>query len=148
MHYLRDHLQGGVIQGGMRQQNLKCALVAFVREFTLEHVEAELALSGNMFLGIDKPKRCRRIDESSDEPGTRHTVNFDTPPGHPDASSDTLQIRFRGLSRLNTQRSLLNGLHNSFQFLPARRSEEIDSPDLVKLTFQFLPIQGTAVQGV
>src|SRR6185312_8866852 len=80
---LCDGRERGVVQPRAFQEHFEGALVAFMRDLALEHVEADLGRFRPVVLFRDELELGRRIDEAPDHPGTGDPVDMDVAPRDP-----------------------------------------------------------------
>src|SRR5262245_3649916 len=80
---LRNGAERRILARDAIEQHLEGALVALVREFRLEHVEAQLAFGSAIALAGDELEARVRVDETTDQPGARNTVDMYALPRDP-----------------------------------------------------------------
>src|SRR5262249_37346395 len=117
-------------------------LIALVRELRLEHIEAELAAERLVAFGGDKFKARVRIDEASDEPGTRHAIDVNPPPRDPRFVREIrgpVRPRFpaRG-DRLFAANAACEPADDAFGRVAPRRAEKVDADDFREPASQLL----------
>src|SRR6516225_9798167 len=80
---LADRAQRGVLEAGALNQHLESALVTFMSELRLEHVEAQLAFLRSIAFARYELEARLRIDEAANQPGAGDPISVDTLAGYP-----------------------------------------------------------------
>src|SRR6516164_3172166 len=80
---LRDRAQRGVLERGALQEHFESALVAFVGELRLEHVEAQFAFLRPVALARYELETSLGVDEPADQPSAGHSIRIDALARHP-----------------------------------------------------------------
>src|SRR5260221_8537512 len=74
---LGNRAQRCILEAASIEQHLEGAFIAFVGEFRLEHVEAQLILLRAIAFARDELEASLRIDEAADQPSAGDAVDID-----------------------------------------------------------------------
>src|SRR2546422_4405483 len=90
VHDLPNRHEGAVVESEARHEDLKSAEVAFVRELSLKHVEAEFLRRRGVALGRHELEAGVSVNKPANQPGTRDAVDVDALSRHPDTAPEVL----------------------------------------------------------
>src|SRR6476646_2729715 len=128
MNHLRNSRDGFVSEGETFYQCLKCAVIAVMRKFGVQHVERNCA--GNA-LGTRRENKLRLgIDKPGDQPGRTGPVDLRARTSEPRFPAILLRLQCLKFSR--TLRSF-NAPEQHRHFVSARTIEKIDLSQLAEL---------------
>src|SRR5262245_17706516 len=129
MHDLANRVKRAIGERESAEEHFEGAAITFVRELSLEHVEAELTLSRPILRARNEFELCIAIDESTDQPRACDSIDENPAARYPSPAAVTRRVDFCGsrarpyFGRLD---SLRDGSNHFLRHSSAGRTEEID----------------------